>query len=92
MKRFCKAFVGVYFVLCILALVLVPLNAVGAFGMDPDPLSGVFALLLSMPWSLWTGHFASDTNTVWNLGLGALGMMLNVAILAFICRMLGSRA
>lgn len=82
------AIVGGYIVLSLVALLLVPLNAVGAFGMEPDPLSGIFALLLSMPWSLLTGRFASDTNTIWNLGLTAVGMALNAAILAFLCRKL----
>nr|WP_269931968.1 hypothetical protein [Aminobacter sp. HY435] len=69
-----------------MALVVVPLNAIGAFGMEPDPLSGIFALLLAAPWSFFMDALASEASVVWNLLLLAAGMVLNGVILAFLCR------
>ena len=85
MKRVCRAILGVYIVVCLAAIALVPLNAMGAFGMSPDPLSGVYALLLSAPWIYLTGELESDTSVTWNLALAAICMAVNASILWLLC-------
>jgi hypothetical protein len=43
--------IGLYMLVSIAALALIPLNAAGLAG-EPDPLSGVFSVLLAAPW-IW---------------------------------------
>lgn len=50
-----KILAGVYGVLCLLALFVIPASANGWFGFEPDPLSAVPAILLALPWSLGLG-------------------------------------
>ena len=47
-----RIFTAVYLVCGALALLLIPASLSGWFGMAGDGLSGVWAILLSMPWSI----------------------------------------
>ena len=91
MRRVCGAVVGVYAVLCVLALLVVPLSAIGAFGIEPDPLAAVSAMLLALPWSLLLDLVASDDNMIVNLALVALAMIINGAIMVGLCRFARNR-
>ena len=84
MRTFCKALISIYGVLCIAALAIIPLNAIGFVG-EADPLTAVYAVLLSMPWIWLAGPFASDSGTVLNMIMAAAGMALNVLILWKLC-------
>ncbi|MGI8649528.1 MAG: hypothetical protein ACR2KW_03990 [Rubrobacter sp.] len=55
MSGFLKILAGVYGVLCLLALFVVPASANGWFGFESDPLSAVPAIFLALPWSLGLG-------------------------------------
>ncbi|WP_119066238.1 hypothetical protein [Rubrobacter indicoceani] len=55
MSGFLKILAGVYGVLCLLALFVIPASANGWFGFEPDPLSAVPAIFLALPWSLGFG-------------------------------------
>ena len=50
MRRACKITVGVFLLLGAVALMLVPLSRAGVLGLSPDPLTGIFSVLLAMPW------------------------------------------
>lgn len=91
MPRLCRVVVTVYAVLCALALVIIPLNAAGMFGMEPDPLSAIYALLLSAPWSFLAGDLVGDS-VVGHLILAVVGMAVNAVIFLFVCRLFGRRA
>lgn len=91
MNRMCKWVVGIYAGLAVLSLALVAFNAAGLAG-EPDPLSGVFAMLLATPWPAIFGGLASETGEFANYALVAGELALNVLILFIICRLLsGSR-
>jgi hypothetical protein len=92
MRRACLAFVALYAILCVVALLLIPLGAMGLLGSEPDPLSGIFAVLLAMPWTLALSGLMSDTSVLWNLVLAAAGMLLNGLIVGFLCSRLARRA
>ncbi len=90
MKSFCSILTAVYIVLCLAALALIPLNAAGLAG-EPDPLAGVFAVLLAAPWFWLVEPFTSDNNTVWNVALAAACMALNALIVRSLCGLLAGR-
>ncbi len=84
MRKVCRAVIGLYVLACIAAIALVPLNAAGFAG-EPDPLSGIFAILLAAPWIWLTDSLMADTGVVWNLTLAAICMGLNATIMWAIC-------
>jgi hypothetical protein len=49
--RWSRVLAGVYAALCLGALTLIPISSRGWFGVEPDPLAGVAAIVLAMPWS-----------------------------------------
>ena len=83
----CAAYVAA----CILALFLIPASARGWFGVERDPLAGVFAYLLSLPWSLVAARVAGASE-FGNMVLIAAAMTLNLAIIFAVGRWLARRA
>ena len=76
----------VYAALSLFALLLIPASLFGWFGVAPDPLSGVYAYLLSLPWILILMPF--DTINSWvALAVSAAGMALNVWLLLRLARL-----
>jgi Na+-driven multidrug efflux pump len=84
MRTLCRAVIGLYVLPCIAAIAIVPLNAAG-LAREPDPLSGIFAVLLAAPWIWLLDPLFSDSGVVWNLVLAAACMALNAAIMWAIC-------
>lgn len=74
---------GLYALLCLAALALVPANARGWFGMEPDPLSGLYAIVLALPWSLILARPPGLSVTAGVL-LIVLGMAANAALILWI--------
>ena len=87
---FCKAITGLYGLLCIAALAVVPLNSAGMMG-EPDPLAGIFAVLLAAPWIWLAGNLTSDDSTVWNMVVAGGCMALNALILRSLCGWIAAR-
>jgi hypothetical protein len=87
----CKVITGLYIALSIGSLVIIPLNAVGMAG-EPDPLTGIFAVLLAAPWIWLTSPITSDTGTAWNMIVAGTCMALNAAILWQLCRWITGKA
>ncbi len=82
-------FVAIYALLCVGALLLIPANAAGWFGMTPDPLVGIYAIVFALPWSLasrWLGEIPLP-------GIVMIGicMLLNIATLLAIGWLLDRR-
>lgn len=75
----------VYLAAGLFALALVPMSANGWFGIEPDPLSGVFALFLALPWSLLLSVFDSESPMVAG-AVCLVGVLLNFAILRRLAR------
>lgn len=88
MIRFCRLIVLVYLMLSLTAMVLVPMSSAGLFGFEPDPLSALWAVILSMPWPIVAGRFFSDTNAAFNLGILGLGMTFNALVMMGLCGVL----
>jgi fructose-specific phosphotransferase system IIC component len=67
-------------------LVLVVLGTIPIFT-DRDALSGIFAVILTAPWSSFLGKlFPSANNMVAGLLFVAIGAVINAAILYFVSR------
>ena len=69
-----------YAVLCMVALWFIPASVYGWLGVEPDPLSAVFALLLAIPWTLLL-RLAPETGPWPSALLLAAGMAMNVWLL-----------
>ncbi len=78
----CHWLVRVFGGLYLAALTLLLIGTFGLFGQERDPLSGVFLMPLGLPWILWLDRFP-DPMLPWLAGSAPL---LNLAILAFLCR------
>ncbi|MEJ8846344.1 hypothetical protein [Variovorax rhizosphaerae] len=77
MRSALRLVVGIYALLGLLSLLLIPASAHGWFGVASDPLSAVFALALALPWTVLL--FALPPMPTWlSFMLLALGMTLNV--------------
>ncbi|AHY45615.1 Hypothetical Protein RradSPS_0332 [Rubrobacter radiotolerans] len=76
---------GIYALLCALALVLVPASAEGWFGLEPDPLGGVFAILLALPWSVALMALSGDRMGLWPaMTILVCGMAVNALALLWL--------
>lgn len=86
MRTVCKVITGIYVMLCLGALAVIPLNAAGMFG-EPDPLSSVFAVILAMPWMHIFTNIVGDAggNAAAGFIMAGAGMGLNAAILWGLC-------
>lgn len=75
----------VYAALCLGAFILIPASDHGWLGISQDPLSGVFVIVLALPWTLLLPHLG-------NIGVASAiavilaGMALNIAIMLVIGR------
>jgi hypothetical protein len=86
MRTLCRAVIGLYVLAGIAAIAIVPLNAAGLAG-EPDPLSGVFAVILAMPWMHIFTNIVGDAggNAAAGFIMAGAGMGLNAAILWGLC-------
>ena len=75
-----RVLAALYALLCLIALLLVPASIYGWFGVAQDPLGGVFAILLALPWSAALGHLPT-LGTAATMILLAAAMALNILIL-----------
>ena len=75
-----RMFAIVYAVLGALAVLAVPASLYSVGGMAEDPLSGIFALLLAMPWALLLDPLGID-GTWTTLAFCTAGIVLNFLIL-----------
>jgi hypothetical protein len=76
-------FAGLY----LIAIILFLIGTFGLFGQDRDPLSGVFLMPLGLPWNRFLGA-APEALLPW---IGALAPLVNLGILAALCRLFGQR-
>lgn len=79
-----KIVAWIYLALGLAACALVPLNLWGLAG-EPDPLSGVFALLFALPWSLVL-KFSDGSSTWTSLAVCLAGIAANFLILMRLAR------
>ena len=77
----CKVILIVFCTLYAFAIVIWALGTFGWFGVDKDPLSGVFLIILGQPWVRWV-HVLPEV--IWPVG-AILAPLINVAIISSIC-------
>ncbi len=87
MGTICKWVVRIFVVLYALALALLLVGTFGLFGQDRDPLAAVFLIPLGLPWVYMVDLFPEALRP-W---AAALSPLLNIAIIAFLCRIVRQR-
>lgn len=86
MSTFCKIVLGIYLALCVVSLALIPISAKGVWGIEPDALASVFAVILASPWVQLIGRWAIETSLIFNFLILVVGMLINTIILIGLCR------
>jgi hypothetical protein len=84
MHRACKIVVGAFLLLYLAALLVLAAGTFGLFGAERDPLSGIYVLVLGLPWNRLIDVFPGASQP-W---LAAGAPLLNLPILWAICRAL----
>ena len=79
-------FVLLYSVISGLALAAIPMSAAG--WITPDPLSGIPAMLLGVPWSYLLAGLVGSQSASLNVALLAIAMALNASLIWLIGRFL----
>lgn len=74
-----------YAVLGALALFAIPASAFGWLGVEPDPLSGIFALLLALPWTIGL-YLLGDIGTWGSLAFCTVAILASLLILLRLSR------
>lgn len=80
-RRVCRWVLIVFAVAYVAALAILAIGTFGLFGQPRDPLSGVFLLVLGIPWNRWLGG-APEPLLPW---LAAVAPALNMLILWALC-------
>jgi hypothetical protein len=75
-----RLLIVLYAALCVVALWFIPASVYGWLGVEPDPLSAVFAVLLAMPWTFLL-RVVPDAGPWPATMLLAAGMAMNVWLL-----------
>lgn len=78
--RISRVIAAIYGFLCVAALLLIPASLGEWFGMERDPLAGIFAIVLGAPWS-YILNFAPNLGIWFNVAAVALGMAMNFLII-----------
>lgn len=85
----CRAITLVYILLALISLALIPISAAGLFGVEPDPLAGIFAVVLATPWVQLIDKAVAVQGMAQNMALVGACLAFNAAILMLACRLLG---
>ena len=86
-RLICRLVFWFYAALYLLALFVFAVGVFGWFGAEPDPLSGIYLVLIGQPW-----FFLIDAlpEAAWPYA-AALAPALNLGLLHWLCRVLGRR-
>lgn len=80
-----RVFTYLYLFGGIFSLYLIPASAFGWLGIVQDPLSGIFALLFGLPWTLLL-NLSEATNLYFSFFVAAAGIAVNTLILLWLSR------
>lgn len=86
MSRFCRAVLVVFGVLYLFALGVLAIGTFGWFGSERDALSGVYVVLLGMPWTMLVGGLPEPL-LPW---AAALAPAVNLLLIGALCRWRGA--
>ncbi len=80
----CRLILGAFALAYAFALLMLAIGVFGLFGAERDPLAAVFLIPIGLPWTLWTGRLPEAVRPF----AAALTPVVNLVILAALCRML----
>ncbi|MEM9107496.1 MAG: hypothetical protein AAGC96_17750 [Pseudomonadota bacterium] len=86
-RLLCRAVLWIYSISYLLALFVFAVGIFGWFGANPDPLSGVYLVLIGQPWIYLVDVFPE---TAWPIA-AALTPAINLMILMVLCRIVRTR-
>lgn len=89
MRRLVFLLAWTYLLVGIFSLLLIPASLYEWFGIEKDPLSGVYALILGLPWTRLLFLF-EEVSTWFALVFTAFGILINASLLFFIAGRLRS--
>ena len=72
--RALRILLWLYGIAAVLSLAIIPIGAKGWFGLEPDPLVAVFAIMLALPWGLLLLGMLPE-NSPWLAGIALTGAM-----------------
>lgn len=75
-----QSFAALYFAAGVFSLFLIPASAFGWLGIVQDPLTGIFALILGLPWTLLL-NLTEAINLYFAFFVSAVGIVVNACIL-----------
>ena len=84
-KKILRSFTIIYTVMGIFFLLLIPASVNGWFGMVPSKLSGIFAMIFGLPWTLHL-NLSEATTPYESFFVSAAGIALNSLILFWLSR------
>lgn len=79
----CRIVIAIFAVLYLLSLLALAVGTWGWFGVEPDPLAGVYLVLLGMPWNGILDRFGPSAR----VPLAIVAPAINLLILVAICRL-----
>lgn len=82
LSAFCRVVPALFALAYLLAVALLAASTFGLFGVEPDPLSGVYVILLGQPWV----RFVDATPEVLSPWLAAGAPIVNLVLLMLICK------
>lgn len=88
MSRVCAKIFWGYEIIGAVALALVPASHYGLFGLEPDPLSGVFAVILGQPWLSLLPFDLGTGGVLLNVLIVGVCILVNASILYLLCRLI----
>ena len=78
--KIARLLIVLYAALCVVALWFIPASVHGWLGVEPDPLSAVFAMFLALPWTFLL-RLVPEAGPWGATALLASGMAMNVWLL-----------
>lgn len=91
MRKILHSIAVLYILASVIALMLIPASLNGWFGMEPDPLSAIFAYVLALPWVLLL-NLLPAMSTGMAAAVAGLAMALNALILLGLARRFDNRS
>ena len=86
-RLFCRAVFWIYAIFYLMALSVFAVGIFGLFGAKPDPLAGIYLILIGQPWIYLVDIFPESA---WPFA-AALTPAVNLCILYLLCRLLNRK-
>ena len=81
-----------YVAACVLSLLVIVASDGRWFGVARDPLSGIYAIVLGLPWSVVSDRVADRFGAFGGMAFVVAGMAANAMLLFLVCRGMSLRS